>query len=81
PESLTGLLNKSPPLITIPVTRVTSWRQVAVNHWDGNLINRFVDIDKVLNINFDTKRMWSYKWVDGNDALDTVIESQPCIVF
>lgn len=81
PDSLTDLLNKSPPLITIPVTRAISWRQVAVNHWDGNLVNRFVNMDRVLNINFDTKRRWPYKWLDGNDALSTVIESQPCVVF
>ncbi len=81
PDSLWDLLNKSPPMIAIPVTRVITWRQVAVNHWDGNLINRFQDIDKVLNINFDTKRMWSYRWEGGDDAINTIIESKPCIVF
>jgi len=81
PNSLTDLLNKSPPLITIPITRVITWRLVAANHWDKDLVNRFQNMDKVLNINFDTKRMWEYKWQGGDDALTTVIESQPFIVF
>jgi len=81
PDSLLDLLNKSPPLITIPVTRAITWRQVAVNHWDGNMINRFQDISKELNLNFDTKRIWPYKWQGGDDALETVIESEPFIVF
>ena len=81
PDSLMDLLNKSPPTIAIPVTRAITWRTVAVNHWDGDLVNRFQDIDKVLNINFDTKRMWSYQWEGGDDALNTVIESEPFIVF
>jgi len=81
PDSLTDLLNKSPPVIPIQVTRVNSWRQVSANHWDGSLVNRFTEIDKQLNINFDTKRIWPYQWSDGNDALNTVIESEPFIVF
>lgn len=81
PDSLTELLNKSPPAISIPITRAITWRQVAVNHWDGNMINRFQDIDKVLNINFDTKRIWEYRWTGGDDAKEVVIESQPYIVF
>ena len=81
PDSLLDLLNKSPPNIAIPVTRAITWRQVAVNHWDGSMINRFQDIDKQLNINFDTKRLWTYQWEDGEDAKETIIESEPCIVF
>jgi len=75
------LLNKSPPLITIPDTRAITWRQVPVNHWDTGLVNRFIDFDKVLNINFDTKRVWSEQWKGGDDARERVLDSVPFIVF
>lgn len=78
---LLELLNKSPPIITIADNRPLSWREVVFHHWEGELINRFVDKDKELNINFDTKRDWFSNWEDGDDALSRVLESQPKIVF
>lgn len=79
--SLFDLLNKSPPLVHIPDKRAVTWRQVAAFHWWHGLINRFQQADKVLNINFDTKRIWPVDWTDGDDALDRVIPSTPYLVF
>lgn len=75
------LLNKSPPEVVIPDKRAITWKQVTANHWDTGLINRFVDLDKVLDINFDHKRIWDGKWVNGDDALITTLNSLPLIVF
>jgi len=80
-DSLIDMLTRSPPEINIPTNRVISWRQAVANGWDTSLINLFVDVDKHLNINFDTKRMWLGDWVDGDDALNTVIESMPFMVM
>jgi hypothetical protein len=79
--NLFELLNKSPPEIRIPDKRAITWKMVTANHWDGDMINRFIDIEKVLNINFDHKRIWSDTWIDGNDACDKVLTSMPLIVF
>lgn len=75
------LLNKSPPIITIPDKRALSWREVVFHNWSTDLINRFEEIDKQLNINFDTKRQWDDAWQDGDDALERVIDSSPFIAF
>lgn len=87
-DNIFELLNHSPPTIDIPWTQVITWRQVSVNHWDGSLVNKFREYDdqghpltRKLDINFDTKRTWGYKWADGDDAVNTVIESEPFIVF
>lgn len=79
--SLFKLLSRSPPIIEIPETRAITWRQVIANGWSPDLINRFVNIDKHLNINFDTKRLWLGSWGDGDDALSTVIESIPFMLM
>ncbi|GAI81162.1 unnamed protein product, partial [marine sediment metagenome] len=79
--SLFRLLNKSPPEITIKDKRAITWKQVTANHWDGSMINRFVEIDKVLDINFDHKRIWSGQWDGGDDAKKTVLTSMPLIKF
>lgn len=75
------LLNKSPPEITIPDTRAITWRLVAANHWDTNMVNRFVERDKVLNINFDNKRVWLDDWKSGTEAITSNMASMPFIVF
>lgn len=80
-ESLFDILNKSPPEITIPDTRAVTWRMATANHWENQLINRFIKMDKVLNINFDTKRLWDTQWQTGDDALSKVIDSTPFIIF
>ena len=79
--SLMHLLARSPPVLTIPDKRAYSWREVVFHHWSTDLINRFTELDKHLNVNFDTKRLWDDEWVDGNDCLDRVIESLPRVVF
>jgi len=80
-DSLIELLARSPPVIEIPETRVITWRQAIANGWDTRLINRFTDVDKHLNLNFDTKRIWLDEWTDGDDALSTIIESMPFMVM
>jgi len=79
--SLTDLLNKSPPIITIPDTRAISWKEAVFHHWGTDLINQFKDIDKHININFDTKRLWDDTWKDGDDALNRVLDSEPRVIF
>lgn len=78
---LFGLCARSPPIITIPNERVFTWKMVVANHWDSNLINQFNYKPKELDVNFDTKRVWLGKWVDGDDTLTNTIASLPCIVF
>ncbi len=76
---LTDLLARAPPILTIPDVRAYSWREVVFHHWSTDLINRFTELDKHLNVNFDTKRLWDDSWVDGDDCLDRVIESLPLV--
>jgi len=75
------LLNKSPPEVVIPDTRAVTWRLVAANHWDTQMINRFVNADKVLNINFDNKRVWLDDWKSGTEAITSNTDSIPFMVF
>jgi len=80
-ESLFTTLARAPPVITITDVGVYTWKLVCSHHWQPNLINKFVDIAKQLDINFDTKRLWLGKWKDGDDALNTTLQSLPLMVF
>ncbi|GAI03787.1 unnamed protein product, partial [marine sediment metagenome] len=79
--SLFELLNKSPPVIPMSSHRAYSWRLVSANGWPNKQINLFTDIVKDLNINFDTKRDWDGRWLDGNDVLSTRLYSMPKMVL
>ncbi len=79
--SLIELLNKSPPIIPMASIRVYSWRQVSANNWDVELVNRFVEVVKELNINFDTKRDWSDTWQSGSEAMTKPLYSMAKVVL
>jgi len=79
--NLFELLNKSPPIITIPDARALTWREVIENHWDKNLINHFTELAKELDINFDRKRVWLGEWQTGKEALEKELVSLPLVVF
>ena len=56
------LENRNHTEITIPQKLVLSWRLVVFRNAGSELINRFVDDDKILNLEFDSKREWVNGW-------------------
>lgn len=44
--------------IKIFAERPLSWREVTFHGWDSQLINKFTDVSKNVNVRFDKKRIW-----------------------
>lgn len=78
---LIDCLARAPPVFTVEDVRAITWKEVVFHHWDTDLVNRFRDTEKSVNINFDTKRLWDSQWEDGQDALDRQIDSIPFILM
>lgn len=63
-DSLIDLImsNRNKKDITIPQRLVLSWRLVVFRNAGNEFINRFVTDDKILNLEFDSKREWRTGW-------------------
>jgi len=45
--------------------------------WNDSDLNRFVELTRKLDVNFDRKRRWERKFTSCGDALESVIDSRP----
>ncbi len=76
-NDLTNLIKNNRNKINISVNQrlVLSWRLVVFRNANHNLINRFTQNIKVLNLHFDRKREWASVW----NWSDRLISSLPFI--
>lgn len=72
-DSLIDLIMNNRNKIKIPVnqTLVLSWRLIVFRNAENDMINRFVNEDKILNLHFDSKRNWSSAWKWDNKLHDS----------
>ncbi len=56
-----------------------TWREVAFRGWDSSNINLFDELPKVININFDHKRLWIDDWKSWKEVMHRTVESYPLI--
>lgn len=75
--NLFDMLSCKSDKVTIPTNRPYSWREIAHRSWPSNMINRFTDIPKKLNIRFDSKRIWLKDWNKFTDIRERTVESSP----
>ena len=76
-NDLLGLVksNRNHINITVEQKLVLSWRLVVFRNAEHDLINRFTQGNKILNLHFDRKRDWASRWKWS----DTLINSRPFI--
>jgi hypothetical protein len=60
---------------------VPSWREVVSNNWEKEKINLFYDRQKVLDVNFDKKRVWINDYKKWSDIFCHSVNSLPHLVF
>lgn len=58
-----------------------SWREVAHRGLELDMINRFVEHDKEININFDKKRLWIKDWKNFGEVRERVVDSIPYMIM
>lgn len=84
-----GFRTKTPLLDLLPYKGKTfkmthiaplSWREVAHRGLEVDMINRFIEQDKDIHINFDKKRMWLNDWKHYGEIRDRVIHSIPFMI-
>lgn len=63
----------------LPYIHAYTWREIAMRGWNLDMINRFQDLPKSLNINFDQKRLWLNDWQHWKEVLNRKVESSPLI--
>jgi len=63
--------------VTVNVRQPLSWRLAAVRHRDESEINRWLDANKDLRPNADTKRIWLDDYKDWREVLDRPAFSVP----
>lgn len=67
--------------IRLPLERVVGMAAiVAAGVKSLESLNQFIDVEKALQLNFDTKRIWQSQFVTGLDALYSVSTSKPLTV-
>lgn len=76
-NDLLGIVKNNRNKVNISVNQrlVLSWRLVIFRNANTDLINRFTQNVKVLNLNFDRKREWDSDWTWAN----RLVSSQPFI--
>jgi hypothetical protein len=75
--ALCDLINKKVSKLKIISKRSISWREVAFHNWDTERINRFEDIDREIDINFDKKRIWIKDYKTFAECLIRNVDSTP----
>lgn len=68
--SLTDIIRGSSKNMIVENRRPYSWREVNFHGWDNDLINKFVDMKRKVNIRFDKKRIW----LDDYNSYDEVFK-------
>ncbi|MBA7573665.1 hypothetical protein ES708_15463 [subsurface metagenome] len=76
---LTELIRASNTKLQLTYEHAYTWREVAFRGWDSSKINLFEELPKVININFDQKRLWIDDWKNWREVLNRTVESYPLI--
>lgn len=80
--SISSLLKENPHTykISLTVKHVESWLQSMSQNHDVKDINVFKDVEKILKLNCDTKRIWEHD-LSSTEFLTTTQKSQPLIEY
>ncbi len=76
---LTELIRESNTKLKLTYEHAYTWREVAFRGWDSSKINLFEELPKVIDINFDRKRLWIDDWKNWNEVLNRTVQSYPLI--
>lgn len=77
PLDLFDLVKENHKKVVLSNVRPYTWREVAHRHLDRDMINRFSEIPKELNITFDQKRIWIDDYNTFSESLERNVESVP----
>lgn len=78
---LIDLLSKSDKKLEIDSRRPFSWREVVFHNWDLDMINRFKEVSKTVNLRFDKKRVWIDDYETFSEVLKRPVYSAPIPIF
>ncbi len=76
---LTDIIPQAKRELKIEYVHAYTWREVAFRGWSTGAINYFDELPKVININFDTKRLWIDDWKKWSEVMERTVESYPLI--
>ena len=78
-QKLMEILSGCGKEITLSYHHAYTWREVASRGWFNDKINLFENIPKIINVNFDQKRLWLDDWKDWTEVLKRSVDSLPLI--
>lgn len=61
----------------IKLHRPHTWREIAFHNWDISLINKFENIPRKIDVQFDRKRIWLNDWKSFYDVTKHNVSSVP----
>ena len=76
-RSLLDILPTKGKQFSITKHKPFSWREVAHRKMDMDMINRFTDITKDMDLNFDRKRIWLEDYKDWSEVRERSVISVP----
>ena len=77
--SLLDLVQQGKKTLSVSSKHAYTWREVVFRGWESDMINRFVDLSKSIDINFDQKRFWLDDWRNFSEVTNHKVESLPLI--
>lgn len=77
-DDLFPLVDQHKRYISFTQRHAYSWKEVIFRNWENNMINKFEDLTKRVDINFDRKRIWIDDYKYFNDILKRNVISLPC---
>lgn len=72
---LSELLQTKNATVKISHIRPYTWKEVAFHGWEHDLINRFVNEEKTLRVDFDSKRLWINDYKSFKDLFKRNVHS------
>jgi len=79
-EKLLDLLPEYGNKLYIDKKKPITWKEAAHRGLSNDMINRFIDIKKALDLNFDRKRMWVDDYVSFEEVRERPVFSAPFIL-
>jgi len=76
-RDLYALIGQKRRHVKIKLHRPHTWREIAFHDWDTELINKFVDMPRRLDVQFDRKRIWLGDWTSFYDVTKRNVQSVP----
>lgn len=77
--SLFELIHNGNKTVTLSSNKAYTWKSVVHRGLPLEMINRFEQVDKKVNINFDTKRLWLKDWKSFKEVEKRKVYSIPLI--